>query len=247
LDSTTNNVHYARLLASHEKESGAWLNAFPCTSIGTHLDNSTFRISVALRLGLKVCEPHTCSCGFSVDKYGHHGLHCKNSAGRRYRHELVNDIIKRAFISADIPALREPIGCNRSDGKRPDGLTLIPWRNGKCLLWDFTCVDSVAPSYINKTSKESGLAAKLAENRKFIKYESLESSYIFVPVAIETFGPWGVHARKLIKDLSHKINETTSEKRSFGYLSQRISIAIQRGNAAAVLGTLPSGEPLDFQ
>ena len=37
----------------------------------------------------------------------------------------------------------------------------------------------------------------------------------------------------------------TQERRSFEFLMQRISVAIQRGNAACILGTLPSASELD--
>jgi len=30
--------------------------------------------------------------------------------------------------AANIPTVKEPSGLRRSDGKRPDGLTLIPWQ-----------------------------------------------------------------------------------------------------------------------
>ena len=40
--------------------------------------------------------------------------------------------------SAGIPATKEPTGLVRQDGKRPDGLTLIPWQGGKSLVWDVT-------------------------------------------------------------------------------------------------------------
>jgi len=35
---------------------------------------------------------------------------------------------------------KEPHGLVRSDGKRPDGLTLVPWKGGKPLAWDVTAV-----------------------------------------------------------------------------------------------------------
>jgi len=40
--------------------------------------------------------------------------------------------------AAGIPAIKEPSGLDRQDGKRPDGLTLIPWRGGHPLIWDVT-------------------------------------------------------------------------------------------------------------
>jgi hypothetical protein len=42
---------------------------------------------------------------------------------------------------------------------------------------------------------------------------------------------------KLLK-IGQKIQKITNESRSTSYLTQRISIAVQRGNAAPVLGTI---------
>ena len=39
--------------------------------------------------------------------------------------------------------------------------------------------------------------------------------------------------------------ETTGEKRSTFFLTQRISIALMRGNAACILGTVPPTEGLE--
>jgi hypothetical protein len=34
----------------------------------------------------------------------------------------------------------EPNGLSRDDGKRPDGMTLVPWIKGQPLVWDVTVV-----------------------------------------------------------------------------------------------------------
>ena len=39
--------------------------------------------------------------------------------------------------------------------------------------------------------------------------------------------------------------EVTGEKRSTAFLFQRLSIAVQRGNASCVIGTVPHSEGLD--
>src|SRR6218665_713662 len=88
-----------------------------------------------------------------------------------------------------IPAIKEPSGLTRSDGKRPDGQTLIPWNDGRTLLWDATVVDNVAASYIPETAAGAGGAAEIAATRKHAKYSELERRYTVVPVAVETFGP----------------------------------------------------------
>ena len=43
----------------------------------------------------------------------------------------------------DIPAVKEPTGLTRTDGKRPDGSTLVPWSAGKGILWDVSIADTM--------------------------------------------------------------------------------------------------------
>lgn len=118
--------HKARLLAASQEESGLWLSTLRSTSLGLCLDNDSLRISVALRIGAKICHPHTCICGKEVDAFGHHGLSCSKCAGRHPRHHVMNETIRRGLVSAGIPAILEPPGVVREDGKHLDGLTLIP-------------------------------------------------------------------------------------------------------------------------
>ena len=47
---------------------------------------------------------------------------------------------------ADVPSTKEQAGLLRGDGKRPDGLTLVPWQSGRSLTWDVTVVDTLANS-----------------------------------------------------------------------------------------------------
>ena len=139
----------ARLLASQQKESGAWLSAPPVSSLGLRMSNATVRIAVSLRLGTPICAPHECTlCGSHIDESGVHGLSCRRSIGRAPRHSQLNTIIKDGLSSAHIPAILEPQGLSRTDGKRPDGLSITPWSNGRPLVWDATCWDTFAPSHI---------------------------------------------------------------------------------------------------
>jgi hypothetical protein len=38
-----------------------------------------------------------------------------------------------ALTDADVPSRLEPRGLTRDDGKRPDGVTTMPWKYGRCL------------------------------------------------------------------------------------------------------------------
>ena len=62
-----------------------------------------------------------------VERDGLHGLSCTKSAGGFSRHATLNSIIKQTLGSLDLPSMLEPRGLCRIDGKRPDGVTIIPW------------------------------------------------------------------------------------------------------------------------
>jgi hypothetical protein len=44
------------------------------------------------------------------------------------------------LTSIHVNSTLEPNGLSRDDGKRPDGMTLVPWNKGQPLVWDVTVV-----------------------------------------------------------------------------------------------------------
>ena len=145
-------------------------------------------MACGLRLGANIYHSHTCVCGKEVSSNGTHGLSCKNSAGRHPRHSACNDVIKRSLCSADISATIEPLCVSRISGKRPDGIYLFSQINGRCLLWNFACSDTLAPSYVESSGKKPGKAAKQGEDRKTKHYEHLLNEYEFITISVENFG-----------------------------------------------------------
>jgi len=246
LSAAPDQASKARLIAAAAPHSGAFLNVRPCGSLGTRLDNSSLRIAVALRLGAPVCLPHICVCGAAVDNTGTHGLSCRKSSGRMSRHSAVNDLIKRALQSAEIPSRLEPRSLMRQDDKRPDGMTLVPWSSGRCLAWDFTCPDTLAASHLNSAVTGCGVVATEAESKKKVKYACLTPTLHFVPIAIETLGAFGQEAQDFMCELGRRITTVTGERRATEFLWQRLSVAIQRGNASSVLGTVETAANLDI-
>lgn len=239
----TSTVDQARMLAVSSPHSGDWLHALPLSGCGLRLDDKAIHIAVGLRLGANICEPHQCPCGASVDAKGLHGLSCKGGTGRSARHHALNDMLWHALSKADIPAVKEPSGLLRTDGKRPDGVTQLPWRSGKCVTWDVTVIDTLAASYVPATSQTPGAAAETAADRKTSKYATLSQSYLFVPVAVETMGAINRAGMNFLGDLGRRITQHTDDHRESAFLFQRISVLIQRFNSVAVLGTFAPTTP----
>ena len=115
--------------------------------------------------------------GTLVTANGTQSFVCKRSPGRTGRHHALNDLVARAFASAGLPVTKEPHGLTRSDGKRPDGLTMVPCKeegSRKPLTWDVTVVCPVADSYVDASARDAGLAAELTGLYKVEKYRALE-------------------------------------------------------------------------
>ena len=126
-----------------------------------------------------------------------HGLQEGTGQNRKY------DIIWPALGAAGIPAVIEPSGLHRQDGKRPDGLTLIPWRGGRSLVLDVkeSYVSPSAASYVDRAATDAGSVPDMAVTRKTEKY----SPYRFEPIAAENLGVFSSTTQNFISELVRRI------------------------------------------
>ena len=114
---------------------------------------------------------------------------------------------------------------------------------GKQMVWDVTVVDALAPSRLNQGSLcTPGTTATEAEARKIEKYRELIDNgyifYIFQPVVMEVQGSLGERSELLIRCLCKMLCRSHDDQRAGSFLKQRISMALEIGNAAAVLETV---------
>src|SRR5215469_9554198 len=143
----------------------------------------------------------------------------------------------RELVRAGVPSIKEPPGLLRSDGKRPDGVTQIPWMSGKCLALDVTVVDTLAPSYAQLSSISAGKAAERAADNKVSKYSSIVQTHDFVPLAIETLEPMNSSALSFLTQMGKRLIATSGEPRETSFLFQGLSMTVQRFNCVALLNT----------
>jgi hypothetical protein len=142
-----------------------------------------------------------------------------------------------------VPATMEPNGLFRADGKRPDGLTLVSWREGRSVTLDVTVADTVAESYLSISSITAGAAAQAAVERKNVNHAELGGHHIFIPIAIETLGLFCVAGQSFIREIGRDTAAISSDLHEAAFLFQRLSLAVQRFNAICIAGTFPNVKP----
>ena len=122
---------------------------------------------------------------------------------------------------------------------RSDVLDVLPFFStvvSKMLI----AVDNKIPTVslsrdINTATSEA--AADRAASSKTAKYTALSKTHHFIPIAIETGGSWNDLAIEFINELRKRITAVTQEPRETQYIFQRMSVALQRGNAVAFQNT----------
>ena len=124
----------------------------------------------------------------------------------------------------------------QGNSRRSDGISIIPWEQGRCLMWDATCHDTFAPNNVPFSSKGAGFVANRAAASKRLLYSDLCQSYSFIQIAVESAGSIGKDALDFLHDLGRCTRSKTKDPLSYLKLCQKISILIQRFNSVSVLG-----------
>ena len=73
--------------------------------------------------------------------------------------------------------------------------------------------------------------AKRAAAIKTNKCSDITFTHIFYVISIETAGSWDVQEVELMEEIGRRTTAATNDQNETMYLFQRISMAIQRGNA----------------
>ena len=151
---------------------------------------------------------------------------------------LASLIESASFTTILLKALLKPsksnYGLDQGDGKRPDGLTLVPFSHGKSLVWDATCVDTFAATNILRSASEAGTAASKAEEAKACKYSGLTDRFMVQPIAVETAGVIGPSSLSFLREIGKRAATLRREPRETQWLLQRIGLAILRGNVTSI-------------
>jgi len=106
------------------------------------------------------------------------------------------------------------------------------------MAWDVTVPDTYAESHTGSTATKPEAAAQKTAQNKIDKYSKLASTHIFYQFAIEIAGTWHEMAKELTQETGRRITTVIEDTRETTLLSQRLSMALQRGNAVSFHNTM---------
>ena len=90
------------------------------------------------------------------------------------RQANLNRLIQQTLACIRVPSVLELTSLYGTETKRPGGLTVVPLKHGKQLLWDVTAVDALSPSRLSDGFVgNTGTAAVDGEERKCDKNRCL--------------------------------------------------------------------------
>jgi hypothetical protein len=220
-----------RIIGTCIPESGQFLNAIPSDNLHLRMENQEFMLAIALRTGCHVTEGHRClNCPDWIEEDGVHGLCCqKGVIGRAARHKGLNLLLSKSLNQLEIGTRLEPQ--NAWLGKRPDGISILPWKDGKRLAWDVIVTDSFAITYRQKALVGNGSVAEIAEKRKYDAYKGIEENYVFQPIAFESLGEFGPSTKKFMSVVGKALIRKTGDIRAAAFFRQRFSVELQKPNS----------------
>ena len=229
----------ARMLSAAMIGAADWLEAVP---LPWHsMSSRDFSTAVRLRLGLpQHATSHICpSCRKEFcDILGHHALSCSSDGDRIHRHNAIRDDVRDSCRRAQLNPRREPRHLLEESGEKPADVWLPTFDMGREAALDVVCTSPCTDSVYRQAASQQGFAAAQAEAAK--RHKSLEkceqAGILFLPVAVEVFGGWGETALAVIRRIGSLLAEASGRSRSAEtrYLRQRLSLRLQRCNAAMV-------------
>ena len=238
----TSTLDKARLSGVFKKHSGDWLNAHPSHALGLALHPQEFRSASLYRLGAPIFEQdNPCpACGRPSDRFGHHAIACGVHGERISRHNEICNILFKTAQKAGLGPAREFRGLIPGTAARPADVFLRSWDRGKDAALDVTVITPLQSAVVDREAQESGYALQYAWDRKMRNaFAACDAQRIsFIPLPVETFG--GLHpiAERQISRLGRELARSpanVSQDSASKHLFQRLSLSIQKGNAALIL------------
>jgi hypothetical protein len=150
--------------------------------------------------------------------------------------KCIADALYHAVLVVGGQAVREPIGMNAEDNRRPDLQIVLP---GHHLVTDVVVAHPL--TYLRcKSSNDTTTYARKAQNVKHKKYNKIAQAHHaqLLPFAVETSGGMAPDAITLLQIISKSGKEHLglwSRREVESYVLSAVATSIQRGTARAMI------------
>ena len=233
----------ARLHSINLPHAGDWIDALPSPILNLTLDSRSFSAAMGFRLGLPLITASDCrspTCDQQQDPNGDHAMHCHDDRGIRIsRHDRIRDRVFQEAQRASLNPTKETPGLVPGTQSRPGDIGFENWIDGNKMAFDVSVVSPTQNAILHRAADLPGAAIEMrksSENRTH--FENCRSQGIlFKPLVVETFGGWDEEAVTYLKQLGRHSARRWGKKDSLEikYFFQRLSVALQRGNAALII------------
>ena len=176
-----------------------------------------------------------------LDLLGHHGMTCKGGGDVVLHHNSLRDVFAQFCHRARLGGQLE-VGHGygaESSLSRPADILVPNWMIGKPAAFDLTVVSPLNFTTLNEAGARSGSAAGKAEVRKHNANDPkcTELGWVCIPLAVESYGCWGVEAQGSIPRLAARLalQLQCSKSKAITNIYQRLNLTLVRCNARALL------------
>ena len=202
---------------------------------------------MGFRLGLPLLTASECrasNCDQQQDSYGDHAMHCRDDHGIKIsRHDRIRDRIFQEAQRASLNPIKEVPGLIPGTLSRPGDIGFESWIDGRKMAFDVSVVSPTQGAILHRAAETPASAIEMRKTSKNrAHFENCRGQgIIFKPLVVETFGGWDAEAATYLKQLGRHSARRWGKQDSMEikYFFQRLSIALQRGNASLLLDRDP--------
>ena len=242
--SSASLVNKARMLSVSSPHASSWITAIPSTRLKMHLESAEFQMAIRWWLGLKTSDASPCPfCpDLVLDPLGHHATSCRHGGDVVIRHNHLRDIVadfcRQAHLSVRVEA-GYGLSSDHSN-TRPADVLVQGWDRGSPAALDITVTSPLTPATLRDASSTAGAAAYAAECRKHTANDAKcqELGWACIPLAVETFGNWGMEAQGVFSRLASALgmHQGTSKSWALHTIYSRLNMSLVRSVARSILG-----------
>ena len=177
-----------------------------------------------------------------LDPLGHHAISCRHGEFVVLRHKHLHDTIANFCHCAHLSVEVEMgYGLSPSHSNScPADIHVQGWDRGRPAAFDVTVTSPLTPAILKETSASAGAAAHIAETRKHSASDAMceELGWVCIPLAVESYGNWGMEAHSTLKRLASliAIYESCIMASVSSELYGHLNLSLVRSVARAIMG-----------